>query len=122
MADLQIQTIKSEQVQKEHYDLISRQYEAHYDHLCSRQYVAKFMCRPMFAGIDLTGLKVLDAMCGGGQLTEYLLGQGAEVTGLDISPKRIESFQRNWPSCGTVCASALDSGLNTDSFDCIGVI
>jgi len=38
---------------------------------------------------DVRGLKVLDAGCGPGFLTEYLVQKGAQVTGFDISPKML---------------------------------
>jgi SAM-dependent methyltransferase len=122
MADSELQIIAAERLQKEHYDKIGPQYEAHYGDSCSHEYRARFICAPMFAGINLDGLKVLDAMCGSGQLTQYLLSQGATVTGLDISPKEIASFQKNWPHCEAVCASALKSHLDSNSFDCVAVV
>lgn len=39
---------------------------------------------------DVYGLMVLDAGCGPGFLTTYLLNAGADVTAFDISPKMIE--------------------------------
>src|SRR5882672_9509044 len=79
----------SEQLQQEHYDKIADQYEAHYSDACSLEYRRKFIYEPMFAGLDLSGMKVLDAMCGSGQTTEYLLSRGALVTGLDLSSEVI---------------------------------
>ena len=80
------------------------------------------MCAPMFAGIELAGTKVLDAMCGSGQLTPYLLGRGASVTGLDISSEEIGLFRKRWPTCEAVCSSVLDSSLDSESFDTIVVV
>lgn len=122
MADSQLRLIGAEQLQKEQYDRIGYHYEAHYSDPCSLRYRARFMCEPMFAGIEIAGKRVLDAMCGSGQLTEYVLSQGALVTGLDISPKEINSFQEKYPTCKAVCASALDSSLQSDSFDCVAVV
>ncbi|OAI40518.1 hypothetical protein AYO38_05795 [bacterium SCGC AG-212-C10] len=39
---------------------------------------------------DVRGLDVLDAGCGPGVLVEYLLNQGARVTGFDVTPRMIE--------------------------------
>ena len=111
-----------EQLQRELFDRISLQYEAHYDDVFSRRYRAKFICAPVFEGIDFSGMKVLEAMCGSGQTTEYLLAQGATVTGLDISSQSIESFRERWPECTAVCASILDSGLESNSVDCAVVM
>src|SRR5437868_1509285 len=108
-----------ERLQKELFDRISSQYEAHYDDICSRSYRAKFIYGPVFEGIDFSGMKVLEAMCGSGQTTEYLLARGATVTALDISPESIESFSERWPACNAVCASILDSGLESNSVDCV---
>lgn len=35
---------------------------------------------------DVNGLRVLDAGCGSGVLTEWLLDHGADVTSIDLSP------------------------------------
>jgi SAM-dependent methyltransferase len=111
--------IDSEQLQKAHYDRIAKEYEAHYNDACSQQYRVKFQYEPMFAGIELAGNRVLEAMCGSGHTTQYLLSKGAYVTGLDISPQEIKSFRQHWPKCDAICASALDSNLESSSFDCI---
>jgi 2-polyprenyl-3-methyl-5-hydroxy-6-metoxy-1,4-benzoquinol methylase len=42
---------------------------------------------------DVTGLKVLDAGCGEGYLARILANRGAQVTGLDISPRLIQMAQ-----------------------------
>ena len=111
-----------EQLQKELFDRISSQYEAHYDDIFSRSYRAKFIYGPVFEGIDFSGTKVLEAMCGSGQTTEYLLAHGATVTALDISAQSIESFSERFPECNAVCASILDSGLESNSVDCAVVM
>src|SRR5712692_4960538 len=82
-----------EELQELHYDRISPQYELHYGDPCSQEYRDRFINQPMFAGIDLHGLDVLEAMCSNGQTTEFLLSRGARVTGLDISqpPRSIPS-------------------------------
>ena len=40
---------------------------------------------------------VLDAGCGSGAQAQWLLGQGAEVTGIDVSPRMVEEAERR---CG----------------------
>jgi SAM-dependent methyltransferase len=112
----------SEQLQKLHYDRIAQEYEAHYDDSCSKRYRDRFLHRTMFDGIDLAGLKVLEAMCGSGQTIQFLLSRGALVTGLDISNETICSFSRRWPQCRAICASLLDSGLESDSFDAVSIV
>lgn len=111
----------SEQLQKQHFDRFAALYEAHYDDPTSAAYRRRFIHGPMLAGIDLAGRRVLEAMCGTGQSTPTLLERGARVTGLDISESAIASFRRRWPRCTGLCASALDTGLPSESFDCVVV-
>src|SRR6185437_3331729 len=73
----------SERQQQQHYDTIAADYEAHYNDQWSVEYRRRFIYEPMFAGLNLDGMQVLDAMCGSGQTTSYLLARGASVTGLD---------------------------------------
>lgn len=113
---------QAERMQKEHFDRVAELYEAHYSDPCSLLYRHRFIYEPMFEGLDLTGKKVLDAMCGSGQTSEYLLSRGAHMTGLDISPEVMEAYQRRWPGSHTICRSALDTGLESDSFDCVSVV
>jgi len=112
----------SEQLQQDHYDQIADEYEAHYSDACSLEYRRKFIYEPMFEGIDLSGMKVLDAMCGSGQTTEYLLSRGAQVTGLDLSSEVISSFKSRWSGCDAIQRSLLDSGLPRDHFDCVVIV
>jgi SAM-dependent methyltransferase len=67
-------------------------------------------------------MNVLDAMCGSGQTTEYLLARGANVTGLDISNEVIDTFRARWTNATAVKRSLLDSGLPDNSFDCIAIV
>ena len=112
----------TEELQKLHYDRIGTDYESHYGDHCSRQYRERFIHQPMFAGIELSGMRVLEAMCGNGQTTEFLLSQGAKVTGLDISPTEIDSFKQRWPNSEARCGSILDSGFASASFDCVAIV
>ncbi|HKN85169.1 MAG TPA: class I SAM-dependent methyltransferase [Pyrinomonadaceae bacterium] len=112
----------AERQQQAHYDNIAADYEAHYSDEWSIQYRRKFIYEPMFEGLDLEGMKVLDAMCGSGQTTDYLLSRGATVTGLDISNQVIDTFQSRWTSATAVKRSLVDSGLADNTFDCVVVI
>jgi SAM-dependent methyltransferase len=111
-----------ERRQQEHYDNIAADYEAHYSDYWSFEYRRRFIYEPMFAGLNLSGMKVLDAMCGSGQTTNYLLSQGAIVTGLDISNEVIDTFQSRWSDASVVKRSLLASGLPDNSFDCVAVV
>jgi SAM-dependent methyltransferase len=113
---------EAERLQKEHFDRLAELYEAHYSDACSREYRRRFIYEPMFEGLDVAGKSVLDAMCGSGQTSEYLLTRGAHATGLDISPEVIESYRRRWPESRAICRSALDTGLESDSFDFVSVV
>jgi SAM-dependent methyltransferase len=112
----------SERQQQEHYDRIAADYEAHYNDEWSVEYRRRFIYEPMFDGLDLSGMNVLDAMCGSGQTTSYLLTLGADVTGLDISNEVVETFQQRWSNASVVKRSLLDSALPDNSFDCVAVV
>ena len=112
----------SERQQQQHYDEIAADYETHYSDEWSLEYRRRFIYDPMFEGIDLSGMEVLDAMCGSGQTTSYLLTRGAKVTGLDISNETIDQFQARWREAKAVKCSLLDSGLPDNSFDCVSVV
>jgi SAM-dependent methyltransferase len=112
----------SELQQQEHYDNIAAEYEEHYSDEYSVEYRRRFIYEPMFAELELEGKKVLDAMCGSGQTTEYLLKRGAKVTGLDISNEVIEKFKTRWTNVTALQRSLLDSGLANNSFDYVVIV
>ncbi len=118
----QAQLGAAELQQQLHYDQIAADYEAHYSDKWSNEYRRRFIYDPMFGGLELSGLNVLDAMCGSGQTTSYLLARGANVTGLDISNEVIDTFQARWSNANVVKRSLLDSGLPDNSFDCVAVV
>jgi SAM-dependent methyltransferase len=118
----QAQLGASELLQQEHYDRIAADYEAHYSDEWSVEYRRRFIYEPMFDGLKLDGVQVLDAMCGSGQTTSFLLTRGANVTGLDISNEVVETFQSRWTKANVVNRSLLDSGLPDNSFDCVAVV
>jgi SAM-dependent methyltransferase len=118
----QAQLGAAERQQQEHYDRIAADYETHYSDEWSAEYRRRFIYEPMFAGLNLAGMKVLDAMCGSGQTTGYLLTRGANVTGLDISNEVIDTFQERWANASAVQRSLIESGLPDNSFDCVAVV
>ncbi len=115
-------SLEQEEVQRLHYDRIAHEYEAHYDDPCSQRYRDIFFHQPMFEGMRLSGMNVIEAMCGSGQTTQYLTSHGARVTGLDISEKAMRSFTARWPGLRAIHASMLDSGLDRDSFDAVAIV
>lgn len=112
----------AELLQRDHYDRIAADYEAHYGDAASLEYRRRFIYQPMFKGLDLQGMKVLDAMCGSGHTAEYLLSRGADITGIDISPEEIRRFRDRWPETQGICRSLLDTKLPADTFDCVAVV
>jgi SAM-dependent methyltransferase len=115
--------MQAEIAQREHYNRIAADYEAQYGDPDGLAYREKFLYQPLFAGLDLKGRQVLEALSGSGHATEYLLDQkNALVTGLDISDEAIASFEQRWPNCQSICAPLTVSGLADESFDCIVVV
>jgi SAM-dependent methyltransferase len=112
----------NEREQSEHYDRIQDAYEAHYDDPSSQRYRRRFLYEPLFAGIDLAGKQVLEAMCGSGQVTGFLRERRASVTGLDISARAVASFRGRWPDCRAMEGSILETGLPDGAFDCVVVL
>lgn len=113
---------ETEKKQQEHYNRIANEYELHYDGKYSQLYRDRFMHRFLFDNLDLKNKQVLEAMCGSGQTTGYLLKKGALVTGNDISDKSIERYKQKWPQCNSVCSSVLNTSLESNTFDCVVVI
>lgn len=113
---------QSEQLQKEHFDAIAAKYAAHYGDFWSQQYRRKFINGPLLDKIDLAGARVVDALCGSGETTAFLLERGASVTGVDISRQEIQRYRAQFPSCEARCASILSTGLDGDAYDCVVVV
>jgi ubiquinone/menaquinone biosynthesis C-methylase UbiE len=107
--------------QREHYDKIGSDYDTHYSDRWSLAYRDEFLCAPMFVGVDLQGKSVLDALCGGGQLAEYLLGRGAKVWGLDISPVQIASLQERCEGVTPAVGSVFEMPFEDETFDVVGI-
>jgi SAM-dependent methyltransferase len=113
----------AEATQRQHYNRIAADYEAQYGDPDGVIYREKFLYEPLFAGLDLEGKRVLEALSGSGHATDYLLTQKrALVTGLDISEGAITSFKERWPACDAICAPVTRSGFADGSFDCIVVV
>jgi SAM-dependent methyltransferase len=60
---------------------------------------------------DLTGAVVLDAGCGSGAQAQWLLDQGAEVIGADLSPRMIEEARRRCQGRGRFIVADLAEPL-----------
>lgn len=109
-------------LQQAHYDRLAALYEAHATDPATKRYRRRFIDEPLLRGVDIEGQAVLEAMCGSGHSTEYLLELGARVTGLDVSEQAVELFRRKWPRCGAAAASILDPPLRDESFDVVVVV
>ena len=112
----------AEHDQKALFDRLAAQYELHYSDEWSLRYRDTFFYGPLFEGIDLSGKRVLEAMCGSVQTTMFLRARGAKVTGIDISSGQIEFFRQRWADCDAVCGSIFDTGFDDASFDCVVVV
>ena len=68
---------------------------------------------------DLTGLRVLDAGCGAGQMTAELAARGADVMAVDISPELVKIAQNRLPTdlAGRVTFAAGDMTADYGAFD-----
>lgn len=71
---------------------------------------------------DVSGKAILDAACGPGKYAEILLGQGAQVTGFDISPSMVAYARERNPEAGTFFVHNLAQPLSMladGSFDIV---
>jgi ubiquinone/menaquinone biosynthesis C-methylase UbiE len=114
--------MKPELVQKELYDRIAVDHEAHNDDEASQRFRDTFIYPHLLGRIDFTGTRVLEAMCGSGQVTRQLLARGAQVVGLDVSQSQVGLFKGKFPGCAAVCASVTDLSFDSNSFDHVVVM
>jgi len=111
-----------EQKQAQHYDAISEEYNAHYGDPQSIRYRHRFVFGPLLRGLELNGATFLDAMCGQGEVSEFVRARGAKPMGLDVSPEQVKSYERHCQGSTGICASILDTGLDSESVDYVSVI
>jgi SAM-dependent methyltransferase len=104
------------------FDRIADDYQAHYGDRQSLAYRNRFVNPVLFAGIPLAGKTVLDAACGSGEATAYLMTTGAQITALDLSPRMVAAFQQKFPGVRCVCRSIFDTGFDDASFDCVSIV
>jgi SAM-dependent methyltransferase len=73
-----------------------------------------FLERPALRALvpaGLAGASVLDAGCGSGAQAEWLLDQGADVTGIDLSPRMVDEARRRCQGRGTFLVTDLAEPL-----------
>jgi len=76
--------------------------------------------RLLLQDLPLTGARVLDLCCGGGDVTRYLAAtQPQKLVGVDASPKAIARLARNVPTAEGVCAFAENLPFATATFDVV---
>lgn len=112
----------SPETQRRYFNAIAEKYHRHYGDPWSKRYRDHFINDVVLEGVSLEGKGVLDALCGGGETTEYLLNAGARVTGLDISDNVIEIYKKDWPSCDARRASILETGYPDAHFDAVIIV
>ena len=91
---------------------------------CGKDYYREFMNGPALKRMigDVSGMQVLDIACGEGYFSRFYAGEGACVTGVDISERMIdaavEEEERNSLGVEYHVADASDlSMVESDSFD-----
>jgi SAM-dependent methyltransferase len=70
---------------------------------------------------SLAGAVVLDAGCGSGAQAEWLLDQGADVIGIDLSPRMIEEARRRCQGRGRFLVADLAEPLPVEPLSLDGV-
>ena len=81
--------------QKNRYDAEAIQHAKHYNDHYTQMYRNEFIRAPLFKE-SLKGMYILDAMCASGIETGYLIEQGANVVGIDISQNNVNEYIKRW--------------------------
>jgi SAM-dependent methyltransferase len=102
------------------YEKLAEAFAAHVD---TKSYNA-FYERPATLGLlpPIAGLRVLDAGCGPGAYTEWLVEHGAEVVGIDVSPRMVELANQRLKGRASIVHADLGAPLDfleSASFDLI---
>lgn len=113
---------KNEQLQKNRFDSSAQDYKEAHGDVYSQRYRKEFIYDRLLPEGSFENRNVLDAMCGNGEATGYLLQSGAKVTALDISSKEIQHLKETYPGVNAKCASILSSGLPSNTFDIVVII
>jgi ubiquinone/menaquinone biosynthesis C-methylase UbiE len=108
-----------EQAQKDYYNRIAREYESHYANKHALRYRFNLYDN-IFKNQNFKGAVALDAMCGGGEATSYLIKKGvSEITGLDISEECISIYKKKYPKNMAVCSSIINTKFKDNHFDIV---
>jgi SAM-dependent methyltransferase len=112
------ETVEAEQ--RKYYNSIATVYDHHYHDEVATAYRA-WLYDQSVGHLDLSKLKVLDAMCGGGENTAYFLDRGSTVCAQDISEEQCELYRSRYPKCAIERSSILETGYPDASFDLVVV-
>jgi SAM-dependent methyltransferase len=107
-----------EQRQRSYYNAIATHYDRHYHSEHAVKYRTKLF-DSMLGDVDFSRKLALDAMCGGGENTAYLLQRGAKVEGIDISDEQCRVFAERYPDCKVTQGSMLETSFPSDYFDIV---
>jgi ubiquinone/menaquinone biosynthesis C-methylase UbiE len=111
-------TVEGEQ--RKYYDSIAPVYDQYYHDRLATAYRA-WLYDQTVGHLVLRNLKVLDAMCGGGESTAYFLSHGGSVSAQDISQEQCELYRKRYPDCAVERSSILNCGYLDASFDLVVV-
>ena len=109
----------SEKAQRQYYGRIANTYDEHYSNEYALKYRYSLYDRMLKNTVDVRELRVLDAMCGGGQAAGYFVERGARVIGNDISEEQCAVFRARYPGENVICGSILDAAFYDSSFDLV---
>tara|TARA_Y100001980_G_C14466082_1_gene247117 strand:+ start:387 stop:806 length:420 start_codon:yes stop_codon:yes gene_type:complete len=76
----------------------------------------------MFSEIDFKNKKILDAMCGSGQVTEFLMKNECCVHALDISENQIYEYKKKYPQNESQANSILKTNYKDNFFDYVVIV
>lgn len=105
-----------EQTQKTYYNAIAGAYDRHF----YNRHVLNYrhgLYRWILGDLDLTGMRVLDALCGGGENTAYFIDRAASVEGVDISDEQCRIYAERFPNCKVTCESVIKTHYDNEMFD-----
>jgi SAM-dependent methyltransferase len=100
------------------YDAMAADYVAHAE---ANPYTALYEAPGLQALLPpVTGLRVLDAGCGGGRTSSWLVERGAEVVGVDASPELVRLARERLPSASFAVADLAEPlEFEDGSFDLV---
>ncbi|CUW38073.1 protein of unknown function [Magnetospirillum sp. XM-1] len=108
----------AEQEQRSYYNAIADTYDSHFASPQALAYRNRLYSR-IFAGIDLSGARVLDVACGGGENSVFFRERGCDVVGVDISDAQCRIFRRRFPGSLVVTGSMAELAFAEETFDVV---